>query len=65
MCERDACGRRVTSEALPVGDQAVSDSWGEWVCPHIYGGIPPQVVRKEWKMIRDGKAFRAIEGVAP
>jgi len=50
-------------EALPVGDQPVGDSWGEWICPHIVGGIPPSAVRKERKMTRDGKQFLAIEGV--
>uniref|UniRef100_A0A7S2JBZ5 Uncharacterized protein n=1 Tax=Haptolina brevifila TaxID=156173 RepID=A0A7S2JBZ5_9EUKA len=50
-------------EALPVGDKQVGDTWSEWICPHIIGGIPPSVVHKEWKMTRDGKRFLGIEGV--
>lgn len=50
-------------EAMPVGDQVVGDTWGTWVCPHIYGGIPPSIVRKEHKMTRDGPKFLTIEGV--
>lgn len=51
-------------EALPVGDQAVGDDWGDWVCPHIIGGIPPSVVDTEFKMVRGDKgAFLGIEGI--
>ena len=53
----------VDEEAKPVGDQAVGDSWGEWVCPHIYGGLPPSVVDKEFPMARDGKEFVGIVGI--
>ena len=50
-------------EALPVGNQAVGDDWGTWVCPHIVGGIPPAVVDAELPMLRDGPKFLSIEGV--
>merc|ERR1712106_775191 len=54
-------------EAMPVGDQNVADDWNEWVCPHIYGGIPGQVegvVNTTYPMIRDEKGnFLRIEGV--
>mmetsp|Transcript_46724 Transcript_46724/g.77337 ORF Transcript_46724/g.77337 Transcript_46724/m.77337 type:complete len:274 (+) Transcript_46724:20-841(+) len=58
------CGIIVKDEAaLPVGEQAVSSTWSEWVCPHIYGGIPPQVVEAELAIVRDGALFKAIEGL--
>ena len=50
-------------EAKPVGDQEVGDDWGDWVCPHVLGGIPPDVVDKEFPMKRDGKAFACILGL--
>ena len=54
----------VDEEAKPVGDQAVGDTWGAWVCPHIFGGIPPEVVDKEYPMRRpDGKRFASIAGL--
>ncbi len=51
-------------EAMPVGDTAVGDSWNNWVCPHIVGGIPPAVVDTVLSMERtaEGK-FVSIEGV--
>lgn len=49
--------------ASPVGGQAVGDDWGEWVCPHVIGGLPPAVVDKEFPMARDGKAFLGIRGL--
>ena len=49
--------------ASPVGGQAVGGDWGEWVCPHIIGGLPPAVVDKEFSMARDGKAFLGIRGL--
>lgn len=54
----------VDEEAKPVGDQAVGDDWGNWVCPHIMGGIPPDCVEAELPMRRaaDG-TFEGIEGV--
>ena len=50
-------------QALPVGDQAVGGDWGEWVCPHIIGGIPPHVVDQVLPMVRDGPKFLGIEGL--
>jgi len=52
-------------EAKPVGDTPVGNDWGEWVCPHILGGLPPAVVEKEFVITRgaDGRAFVAIVGV--
>lgn len=56
------CGIIVKDEEpLPVGDKAIGAEWTEWVCPHVYGGIPPSVVFKENKMIRDGPKFIGIE----
>jgi len=47
------CGIITTDEpAMPVGDKDVSESWSEWICPHIYGGIPISVVDAEFPMIR-------------
>jgi len=43
---------------LPVGEAKVSDNWieSEWICPHIYGGIPTisslGVLRKTYPMLR-------------
>ena len=52
-------------EPLPVGEQAVADDWKSagWICPHIYGGIPPQVVTKVYNMTREGKQFTGIGGM--
>ena len=61
------CGIIVKDEQpLPVGDQAVSDEWvqSNWICPHVYGGIPPSIVEKTYAMIRNGKAFTGIQGLA-
>lgn len=56
------CGLFVRDEkALPVGDKAVGDDWGDWICPHIIGGIPPVVVKKVLPMIREGKEFTGID----
>ena len=38
--------------AMPVGDKDVGESWNDWVCPHVYGGIPISVVDAEFPMIR-------------
>jgi len=47
------CGIITTDEpAMPVGNKDVSESWSEWICPHIYGGIPISVVDAEFPMIR-------------
>ena len=54
----------VDEEAKPVGEMAVGDDWGDWVCPHIMGGLPPSIVDKEYPMTRvDGKAFAGIVGL--
>jgi len=50
-------------EAMPVGDTAVGDDWGDWVCPHVVGGIPPSLVDAVHPMVRDGKLFLSIDGV--
>ena len=60
------CGIIVKDEQpLPVGDKPVSDEWvqGNWICPHVYGGIPPSVVVKTYPMIRNGKTFTGIQGL--
>lgn len=55
------CGIIVKDEEpLPVGDKAIGEDWKEWVCPHVYGGIPPSVVHKVNPMIREGKKFIGI-----
>jgi len=47
------CGIITKDEpAMPVGDKEVGGSWNDWVCPHIYGGIPISVVDAEFPMIR-------------
>jgi len=47
------CGIITKDEpAMPVGDKAVGGSWNDWVCPHVYGGIPISVVDAEFPMIR-------------
>jgi uncharacterized protein (DUF952 family)/mannose-6-phosphate isomerase-like protein (cupin superfamily) len=54
-------------EPKPVGDQPVEDTWSEWRCPHIFGGIPAQaagVVTKTFPMKRDEAGnFLVIEGL--
>ena len=51
--------------AMPVGEKQVSEGWEEghrnWICPHVYGGIPLECVEKEYKMVREGVRFVAIE----
>eukprot|EP00971_Amphidinium_carterae_P207932 4125957-Amphidinium_carterae.1 len=32
---------------MPVGEKAVSSDWGEWVCPHVIGGIPIGIIDKD------------------
>lgn len=55
-------------DPMPVGAKAADASWGgaaAWVCPHVYGGIPPAVVDREFVMTREaGGAFTAIAGLA-
>jgi hypothetical protein len=58
------CGIHVRDEqALPVGDKPVGDDWGEWICPHVIGGLPTHVITREYKMTRDGTKFLGIEGL--
>jgi len=65
---RSKFGIAVKDEAaMPVGEKQVSGNWKEeknnWICPHVYGGIPLDCVEKVYKMIRDGPKFLSIEGV--
>lgn len=47
------CGIFVRDEqALLVGNQPVGEGWGDWVCPHIVGGLPPSVVEAVLPMER-------------
>lgn len=50
-------------QAMPVGDKASNQAWTTWVCPHVFGGLPPQVVDAEFPMLRAGTAFTAIAGL--
>jgi uncharacterized protein (DUF952 family) len=57
-------------QPMPVGDQDVQTEWksSQWLCPHIYGGIPttttPAVVTKTYPMKRDDQGhFLAIVGL--
>jgi len=50
-------------EAMPVGDKGVGEEWANWVCPHVIGGIPPQVVDAEFPMLRHGPTYTRIQGV--
>ena len=54
-------------EAKPVGETATGKDWGEWKCPHIFGGIPtqiPGIVTKVYTMKRDVNGqFLSIEGL--
>jgi uncharacterized protein (DUF952 family) len=53
----------------PVGDQTVQEHWmlSEWVCPHIYGGVPchiPRTVTKIYEITRDSDGlFLSIAGL--
>eukprot|EP00420_Gonyaulax_spinifera_P035378 CAMPEP_0197880706 /NCGR_PEP_ID=MMETSP1439-20131203/8418_1 /TAXON_ID=66791 /ORGANISM="Gonyaulax spinifera, Strain CCMP409" /LENGTH=404 /DNA_ID=CAMNT_0043500269 /DNA_START=60 /DNA_END=1274 /DNA_ORIENTATION=- len=49
--------------AMPVGEKSVSDEWAEWICPHVLGGLPPQVVDAEFPMMRDGARYTVIDGL--
>jgi len=56
--------------SLPVGETSVSDDWtkNNWVCPHIYGGIPTNeelhVLQNIYPMKRnDDGTFINIEGL--
>jgi len=58
------CGIHVRDEeAMPVGEKPVGDAWGNWICPHVIGGIPVSVVDKEYVMKRDGTKFLSIDGL--
>jgi uncharacterized protein (DUF952 family)/mannose-6-phosphate isomerase-like protein (cupin superfamily) len=51
-----------------VGDQTVQEHWkSQWVCPHVYGGIPghiPGTVTKIYEMERDSDGlFLSIAGL--
>lgn len=50
-----------------VGDTETDNKWNEWLCPHIFGGIPAQVdgvLKKLYPMKRDDKGnFLSIEGL--
>jgi uncharacterized protein (DUF952 family) len=68
---RDRCGIVTKFEGpLPVGDASVSDDWtqSQWVCPHIYGGIPVSVdgivtaTYPIWRDDADGR-FLSIVGL--
>ena len=54
-------------EAMPVGEKKVSENWEsgmeDWVCPHVYGGIPLACVEKVYAMVRDGPKYVRIEGL--
>ncbi|CAE7776045.1 unnamed protein product [Symbiodinium sp. CCMP2592] len=50
-------------EAKPVGTKDVSTNSTAFVWPHVYGGIPPQVVEAEFPMLREGRVFTAIPGL--
>lgn len=56
----------VFEEAKPVGETGVSNTW-DWVCPHIYGGIPTCVegiVTKTYDMKRESDGtFASIVGL--
>ncbi len=53
--------------ARPVGDTDADEDWN-FVCPHIYGGIPVHVegvvtkVRKMTRSVEDG-TFLGIDGL--
>jgi uncharacterized protein (DUF952 family)/mannose-6-phosphate isomerase-like protein (cupin superfamily) len=56
----------VFEEAKPVGDTGVSDTW-DWICPHIYGGIPTTIdgiVHRTYPMKRQADGtFVSIDGL--
>jgi len=77
---RDVCGIVTKDECgLPVGETPVSDeiSNNEWICPHIYGGIPTMknlgVVKTIYPILRrdntidddddGGREFLRIDGL--
>jgi len=54
-------------EAMPVGQKKISDDWTapkrNWICPHVYGGIPIGCVEREYPMTRDGTKYTGIAGL--
>jgi hypothetical protein len=52
-------------EPKPVGNQPVEDTWSEWRCPHIFGGIPATAAGVvTYPMKRDeAGTLLAIEGL--
>lgn len=50
-------------EAMPVGEKGVSQDFTQWICPHVIGGIAPQVVDRVFPMLRDGSAYTEIAGL--
>lgn len=50
-------------KAMPVGEKIANDAWDHWVCPHVYGGIPSQVVDAEFPMLRKGSEYTVIQGL--
>lgn len=57
----------VFEDAMPVGEKATNANWEDWVCPHIYGGLPTHlegIVTKIYDMVRsDDGTFLSIEGL--
>ena len=57
----------VLEEPRPVGETEVGETWSEWRCPQIFGGIPasiPGVVQRTYPMKRDDQGnFLCIEGL--
>lgn len=50
--------------ATAVGEKPVdSEMMHNWVCPHVIGGLPLNVVRREYKMRREGSKFLSIDGL--
>jgi len=50
--------------AAPVGEKAVDEGlMAEWVCPHVVGGLPHDVVKHVYEIRRDGPKFVSIEGL--
>jgi mannose-6-phosphate isomerase-like protein (cupin superfamily)/uncharacterized protein (DUF952 family) len=51
-------------QATPVGEKQTHETlMGQWICPHIIGGIPMGIVQKKHVMTRDGPRFTGIPSV--
>eukprot|EP00435_Cladocopium_sp_Y103_P044585 s696_g12.t1 len=50
-------------QAKPVGEKGVDAKAAAFVWPHVFGGIPPQVVEEVFPMERQGTAFVGILGL--